>query len=569
MFRDSGGPVSSIDHGPGVSPTSLAPMSEPPIADILIVDDEPANLLAMEAALGDLGGRTVRAHSGAEALRLLLERDFALIMLDVKMPSLGGFETAQLIRERKRSRHTPIIFVTAYGRDEGDILSAYKLGAVDFLFKPIVAEIVQAKAGVFVELQRRTAEIARQAEQLREHELREHEQTLVEQRLRWDEEVMRRERDALADADRRKDEFIAILGHELRNPLAAVVAGLAVLGRKLSREADADAALHRTHARIDRQIAHLTRLVDDLVDVARINSSKVELRLERISIQELIEQAVSMCRPMFAERQQSLSVSTPDGPVILHVDAVRITQVLANLLSNAARYTPEGGAIRVGCERQEAFVEVVVADNGRGIDPDLLPRVFEMFVQAKEPGDSGLGLGLAIVRRLVTMHDGTVTVSSPGTGRGSEFRVRLRVAAPEAVGPAPQQPEAPAKVDRARQLVVLVEDNEDLREGVKELIEDMGHKVEVAEDGQAGAELILRLEPDVAFVDIGLPVVDGYGVAVRVREQLGSDRVKLVAMTGFGQSSDRLRSKDAGFDTHVVKPPTVEILQGILSPEKN
>ena len=180
---------------------------------------------------------------GRTRLRLLLNRDFALIMLDVNMPSLGGFETARLIRERKRSRHTPIIFVTAYGRDEQDILAAYKLGAVDFLFKPIVAEIVQAKAGVFVDLQRRTEEVARQAEQLREHERREHERALVEQRMRWDEEILRRERDGLAEADRHKDEFIAMLGHELRNPLASIVTGLEVLGRRLSKESSLDAAV--------------------------------------------------------------------------------------------------------------------------------------------------------------------------------------------------------------------------------------------------------------------------------------------------------------------------------------
>jgi signal transduction histidine kinase len=486
---------------------------------------------------------------------LLLERDFALVILDVKMPSLGGFETAQLIRERPRSRHTPIIFVTAYGRDEGDILSAYKLGAVDFLFKPIVAEIVQAKAGAFVELQRRTAEVARQAELLREHERRQHE-----------EEILRRDRDALAEADRRKDEFLAILGHELRNPLAAIVTGLAVLGRKLSRETVADMALHRTHARIDRQVAHLTRLVDDLVDIARINSNKIELRREPIAIQEIIEQAVSMCRPLFDERRQSLSVNVPESPLTLVVDAVRMTQVLANLLTNASRYTPELGQIRVDCRQEGAFVDVVVADNGRGIAPELLPRVFDMFVQAKRPGDTGLGLGLSIVERLVTMHDGVVTVSSPGPDQGCEFRVRLPVTGAESLAAAPRlaKPVAPVAEDRPL-VVAVVEDNEDVRDGMKEILEELGHAVEVAADGEAGTELILRLRPHVAFVDIGLPGVDGYGVAARVRERIGADRVKLVAMTGFGQHSDRERSKEAGYDAHIVKPPTEDILRDVLS----
>jgi signal transduction histidine kinase len=551
-----------------VSRLTMDPTSEPLVADILIVDDDPANLVAMEAALGDLGGRVVRAHSGAEALRFLLERDFALIILDVKMPSLGGFETAQLIRERQRSRHTPIIFVTAYGRDDREILSAYRLGAVDFLFKPIVAEIVQAKAGAFVELQRRTAEVARQAEQLREHERREHARALTEQRRQSDEEALRRERDALATADRRKGEFIATLGHELRNPLAAVVTGLAVLGRKLSGGPSPDPALVRTHARIDRQVAHLTRLVDDLVDLARINSNKIELRPEAVSIQDIIEQAVSMCRPMLSKRGQSLSLDAPDAPIDLVVDGVRIAQVLSNLLANASRYTPQKGKIRVGCQRRDGFVEVVVADNGRGIEPHLLPRIFDMFFQGKEPGDSGLGLGLSIVKRLVTMHDGTVTASSPGRDQGSEFRVRLPLPGAEALAAARAQAKrsAPAP-DGAPQLVVVVEDNEDLRDSLTELLVDLGHEVEAAEDGRAGAELILRVEPDVAFVDIGLPIVDGYGLAARVRERLGPDRLKLVAMTGFGAESDRLRSRQAGYDTHIVKPPTEDVLRSILSPE--
>jgi CheY-like chemotaxis protein len=246
------------------------------------------------------------------------------------------------------------------------------------------------------------------------------------------------------------------------------------------------------------------------------------------------------------------------------VDAVRITQVIANLLTNASRYTPAEGEVRVDCRRQGGFVEIVVADNGRGIEPDLLPRVFEMFVQGKQPADSGLGLGLTIVKRLVGMHDGTVTVSSSGSDQGSEFRVRLPIAGAEALAAAQPKPSKPIG-DAAPLRVAVVEDNEDIRELMKELLEDLGHEVSVAEDGKSGAELILRLEPDVAFIDIGLPVVDGYGVAARVREQLGPERVKLVAMTGFGNESDRLRSHEAGYDTHVVKPPTEEIVRRILS----
>jgi signal transduction histidine kinase len=540
------------------------------VADILIVDDDPANLLAMEAALGDLGGRVVRAHSGSEALRLLLDRDFALIMLDVNMPALGGFETARLIRERKRSRHTPIIFVTAYGRDEQDILAAYKLGAVDFLFKPIVAEIVHAKAGVFVDLQRRTEEVARQAQQLREHEQREHERALAEQQRRWDEESLRRERDGLAEADRRKDEFIAMLGHELRNPLASIVTGLEILGRRLSNESSIDVAVHRTHARINRQIGHLTRLVDDLVDIARINTNKIELRVQPVAIQDIVDQAVNMCRPLIDDRGHVLTVDLPAAPITLVADAVRMTQVFANLLTNAARYTEPGGKIQVSCRQSDDNLEISVKDNGRGIEPTLLPRIFDVFVQAKKPGDVGLGLGLAIVKRLVAMHEGSVTVSSDGLGNGSEFVVRLPLplalpAVAASVSPPSEASPEPSEVPPLS--IVLVEDNADLREGMKELLEDMGHSVEAAENGEDGVELILRRRPAVAFVDIGLPLLDGCGVAARVRAELGREGVLMVAMSGFGQASDRQRSEEAGFDTHLVKPAEVETLRKILSLE--
>jgi signal transduction histidine kinase len=538
------------------------------VGDILIVDDNPANLVAMEAALGDLGGRVLRAQSGEEALSLLLERDFALIMLDVKMPSLGGIETAQLIRERKRSRHTPIIFVTAYGRDEQDVLAAYKLGAVDFLFKPIIAEVVRAKAGVFVELQRRTEEISRQAQLLREHQRREHERVLMEERLRFDEEVLRRERDALAEVDRRKDEFIAMLGHELRNPLAAIATGLEVLGRRLSNQPAADASLDRVQTRIVRQMGHLTRLVDDLVDIARIASDKLELRRKRVAFQDIIEQAVAMCRPLAEQRQHTLVVSVPASRVTLDADAVRLTQVVANLVTNAARYTDEGGRIQIDCALRGDAVEVAVSDTGRGIAPELLPRIFDKFVQGNKAGDGGLGLGLglAIVKRLVEMHDGSVSVSSAGVGQGSEFRVRLPVVTDAALteaGPEadPARPTAPIEP----LAVAVVEDNKDLREGLLELLEMMGHEVEVAHDGETGAELILRRQPDVAFVDIGLPQMDGYAVAARVRAALGPHEVRLVAMTGFGQPSDLHRSRQAGFDDHILKPPNVEVLESILS----
>lgn len=267
--------------------------------DILVVDDDPNNLVAIEVALGDLGARLVKASSGTEALRHLLKQDFALILLDVQMPSMDGFETARLIRARDRSRHVPIIFITAHSHDDDAVLKGYDLGAVDFLFKPIVPEVLRTKASVFVELQRRSSEIARQAELLREHERREHDRSLAEARQRWEAESLRRINGKLKEADRKKDEFLALLAHELRNPLAPIVAALEVI-----RLADADPALlMRSRAIIERQVVHLTRLVDDLLEVSRITNGKLELCRERIEIGAVVAQAIATSEVALQEKR--------------------------------------------------------------------------------------------------------------------------------------------------------------------------------------------------------------------------------------------------------------------------
>ncbi|HEX2675691.1 MAG TPA: response regulator, partial [Polyangiales bacterium] len=259
-----------MDHASALNQAS--PSGDNDGGDILVVDDNAANLVAIEAALGSLSSRVMRAQSGSEALRLMLDRDFALVLLDVNMPSMGGFETARVIRARKRSSHTPIIFITAYGRDDREVRAAYELGAVDFLFKPIVPEVLIAKAAVFVELQRRAAEVARQAEQIREHERREHERALEEERHRWQEQALRREMDQMAETDRKKDQFLAVLAHELRTPLSPIVTGLELLGEKLAELGTSDGSFLRIRDTMARQAKHLTRLVDDLLDISRISS---------------------------------------------------------------------------------------------------------------------------------------------------------------------------------------------------------------------------------------------------------------------------------------------------------
>jgi signal transduction histidine kinase len=536
-----------------------------PAGDILVVDDNLANLVAIEAALGSLGGEVVRAGSGREALRVLLERDFALVLLDVKMPSMDGFETARMIRARKRSQHTPIIFVTAHGRDDHDMLAAYALGAVDFLSKPLEPDVLRAKAGVFVELQRRAAELARQAELIRRHERREHERTLFEERARWEAEALRRQMEQLAETDRRKDHFLAVLSHELRNPLAPLVTGLELLRTQLADYPELDARVSRTRLIMERQVQQLSRLVDDLLDISRISSGKIELRKAALAVHDVVDQAVATSRPHLDGRKHTLSVELPDSPLILHGDAVRLVQVIANLLNNAARYTAPGGRVTLRATRQGDTLELRVKDSGRGIDPDQLESIFDAFAQVKQAGSGGdgLGLGLTVVRSIVGLHEGSVHALSTGPGQGSEFVVRLPLQTGLAADSG-KTVSTPAR-DAGRSLsVVLVEDGEDIRELIADLLRDWGHAVTVASDGRAGAELVINTQPDVAFIDIGLPVLDGYEVAARVRAAPLPKAPRLVAMTGFGQESDKQRALAAGFDHHLVKPASVEALKAAL-----
>jgi signal transduction histidine kinase/ActR/RegA family two-component response regulator len=464
---------------------------------------------------------------------------------------MDGFETARIIRGRERSRHVPIIFVTAYIREDIDILTGYSLGAVDFLFKPIVPEVLRAKASVFVELQQRTAEVSRQAGQLRELERREGERRLQEERQRWEAESLREE-------NRRKDEFLAVLAHELRNPLSPMVTGLELI-KVYGIEHE---GLERVRTSMERQVHHLIRLVDDLLDVSRISRGKINLRRETVNLGRVVEQAVESTRPVLDERRHELELETCPEPLHLMGDAVRLTQVVANLLHNAARYTDPGGRVRLSCGRDGDDAVLRVADNGRGIDSEMLNRVFEMFVQA-ENGGGGLGLGLTLVQRLVELHGGRVRAFSEGPGKGSEFIVRLPLAEVVPDGQVESAGEELGEEEGALR-VVLVEDQDDVRDALEALLHSWGHHVESAADGIAGVELILERRPDLALVDIAMPGLDGYSVARRVRAQLGSNAPRLVALTGFGREEDRDRARRAGFDAHITKPAVPKDLRRVL-----
>ena len=787
-----------------------------PRANILLVDDQPANLLALEAVLTDLGQNLVSVRSGDDALRLLLQQDFAVILLDVKMQGLDGFATAKLIRSRERSRHTPIIFLTAYDTTDFPVERAYELGAVDYLVKPIVSTILRAKAAVFVDLFQKTERLRRlerreferlleeaarrEAEEergrreseerskrltefhqavmasmgeglfaldtegrltymnpaaelllgwkaeellglqvhdqihyvhpdgapfpadecavlqvrqdgsaLRNHqdffvrkdgtrfpvacssapiisdgslaglvvvfrdvtrqkqaqqELRESERRYraladsmpqivwaarpdgaldyynrrwyeftglpegqigdaswtpivhpddlpttmdswyaavrsgdpfqIECRFkdratggyrwhlgralpvrddagrieRWfgtctDIDDQKRLEQGLREANTAKDQFLAMLAHELRNPLAPLLSTLYVLGQ--------DDAIRQAHGaslgRMERQLRRLNRMVEDLLEASRVVFGRARLRPERLDLARLVRAVVEDRRPLLERAGVGLTLAAPATPLWVQGDPDRLAQVLDNLLDNETRFVDRGGRVDVGLTADRCADEAVLTltDDGIGIAPEMLDRLFDVFAQADQSLDrkrGGLGLGLAVVKGLVEQHGGTIQAASEGLGKGAVFTMRLPLepepAALSLAAEAPRPDGAPARV-------LVIEDNHDAAESLRMLLEILGHEVRVAFNGAEGLKLALRWTPDVVLSDIGLPELDGYEVARRLRKEPGFRDILLVAITGYNGEDDRRRSKEAGFDHHLAKPADVRELQRVLA----
>ncbi|WP_440847291.1 hybrid sensor histidine kinase/response regulator [Sphingomonas sp. 22176] len=364
----------------------------------LLVDDLDENLLALEALLRRDGLECLKARSGDEALELLLVHDVALALLDVQMPGMDGFELAEFLRGNERTRHVPIIFLTAGSADAQRRFRGYEAGAVDFLQKPIDAGILRSKSNVFFDLYEQRRQIIAQRDELA------------------------RLTESLRLADRRKNAFLGMVGHELRNPIMAFGAGLHLLRRRTDGE-----AAEPVRQRMERQVNHMSRLIEDLLDVARIDQGKIVLRAERIDLADAVALAIELSRPQIEAREHRLTIDSPEGPIWLHADQARIAQVVSNLLSNAAKYSPPGGAIilRVRADAGEAVIEVT--DTGLGIPPEMQAQVFDLFAQVERGGEpsDGLGIGLALVRQLVTLHGGTIVLKESVVGQGSTFRVVL------------------------------------------------------------------------------------------------------------------------------------------------
>ncbi|MBB4616003.1 hybrid sensor histidine kinase/response regulator [Sphingomonas abaci] len=364
----------------------------------LLVDDLDENLLALEALLRRDGLECLKARSGDEALELLLVHEVALALLDVQMPGMDGFELAEFLRGNERTRHVPIIFLTAGSADAQRRFRGYEAGAVDFLQKPIDAGVLRSKSEVFFNLYEQRRQIMEQRDAL---------------------ERMTR---SLQLADRRKNAFLGMVGHELRNPIAALGAGVHLLGRSRS-----DEAMEQVRDQMGRQVAHMTRLIEDLLDVARIDQGKIVLRTGRMLLADAVALAVEITRPQIDAREHRLTIDLPEAPIWLDADHARIAQILSNLLANAARYTEPGGAISLTAQRTGTQVAIEVTDTGVGIPQDMQSQVFDLFAQVDRghgPAD-GLGIGLALVRQLVALHGGGIQLKESTVGQGSTFLVRL------------------------------------------------------------------------------------------------------------------------------------------------
>jgi signal transduction histidine kinase len=546
--------------------------SPPGTVNILIVDDEPRNLAVLESILDDPGYRLVRASSGDEALLALVADEFAALVLDVQMPGMNGFELAQLVKERRKTARVPIIFLTAYYNEDQHILEGYGSGAVDYLHKPVNPAVLRSKVAVFAELHRKNREVERTNRLLLAEvaERRRAEARLSELNASLDERVRERTRELedsearLLDANRRKDEFLAILAHELRNPLAPVRNAIHFL--KLRGPATAD--VQWASDIIDRQVGAMSRLIEDLMDVSRINQGRIELRRGLVTLESVLADALETIQPQIDGSGHKLTVLQPPAKLMVHADRARLGQVFMNILSNAAKYTDPGGQIEVRVVSEAGYAIVSIRDDGIGIQPQRLERVFELFSQeesALSRARGGLGVGLSLTRKLVQMHGGTIVASSEGQGRGSQFTIRLPLAeavAQDAAGTA--APAVPASAPGSLRILVA-DDNRDAADTLAVLLQVMGHEVRQVHDGEAAVAETPGFDPQLVLLDIGMPGLNGYDACRQLRQQAGGGGRTLVAVTGWGQPQDVQMANEAGFDHHLVKPVEMQELVRLIA----
>ena len=519
--------------------------------NILLVDDQPSKLLTYESILSELGENILTASSATEALDCLLRTEIAVVLVDVCMPDLDGYELASMIRQHPRFQKTSIIFVSAVLMTDLDRLRGYESGGVDYVPVPIVPEILRAKVSVFADLYRKTRALERLNAEL-------------ERRVSERTAALEASTTALKDADRRKDEFLAMLAHELRNPLAPISTAVQLLRLKeLS-----DAQRERARDVLERQVQHLVLLVDDLLDVSRITRGVITLQHERVLIGTVIARAVETARPMIDSRRHTLTLDLNDEVLAVEGDKARLVQVVGNILNNAAKFMEPGGKIQLKVAREGTSVAITVRDAGIGIPTDQVPRIFDLFTQVHAKPDQiqgGLGVGLALVRRLVEMHGGTVAAHSAGPGQGTDIIVRLPLWAMQAGRPDEPRHDSPVPAIGPSRILV-VDDHLDAVEALSMQLQVAGHDVRTANDGVEAMTIGETFQPQVVLLDLGMPRMDGYETARSMRRRPWGTRALIIAVTGWAQPYDRQKTSEAGFDAHLVKPVSeVELFQAIAT----
>ena len=523
-------------------------MSQFEPVNILMVDDQPAKLLSYEAILRDLGENLIKASSGREALEHLLKTEFAMILVDVCMPEQDGFALVEMIRQHPRFQKIPVIFISAVHLTDLDKNKGYASGAVDYVSVPVVPVVLRTKVAVFADLFRKTRDLARLNQEL-------------ENRVLSRTEELNKTQSALLEMDRRKDEFLATLAHELRNPLAPMQTSLELLRGIMG----SDQTIEPILGTLDRQLQQLTHLIADLMDVSRITRNKLELRREPVLLSKIIHNATEMAKPKLETYGHTFTVDVPDEEIWLDADSIRMTQVVFNLLSNACKYTPRGGTLHLVADGLDSSAEISVTDTGIGIDPEDADRIFEPFYQvdrAIERSNGGLGIGLTLVQSIVEKHGGTIRLTSSGPDKGTTFTLQVpRIAATKPLEP--EMNETPAT--KCRRRLMVVDDNHDAAITLTKLLEHLGHEVATCFDGSEACALAAKSTPDAIFMDIGMPILNGYDAARQIRSQAGGEGIVLIALTGWGQNEDRRKTEAAGFDRHLVKPVNLADLEKVLS----
>ena len=515
----------------------MSPPGRGGAAPILVVNDAEAARYVITRMLDRSGFPVVTAATGAEALQRLAGGEPRLVVLDIELPDMSGLDVCRAVKADPATQHIKVLHTSAVHVATDSKIHSLESGADGYLSQPFEQEELVATVRSLIRL------------------------TETEQALR----DRAREVD---EANRRTHEFLAMLAHELRNPLAAIVNSLPLIEQR-----DATDEPERTAREVmRRQTSRLTRLVDDLLDVARVTQGKIELKTETVNLTDVVMRVAENARhSKMAPLKQTLEVSVPPYTLLCRGDEMRLEQIVTNLLDNASKYTEPGGwiCIELAYEPGPTRASIIVRDSGIGITSGALGSIFNLFSQADVPlarSRGGLGVGLTLVRRLVELHGGTVQARSEGAGKGSEFIVTLPLAEKPALSRAAGSPDAAGSHAAVKpRNILLIEDNYDAQMALAMLLEMWGHKVDIAPDGLAGIAAATRNRPDIAFVDLGLPGVDGFEVARRIRAMPGGKDVLLVALTGYGTAADREKSLAAGFDLHVVKPIEPEQLLALVA----